>query len=90
MFVDGRGQLFSAREMAVLEMLMRNSGRVVAESLLENHLDRTSGDIGSNAVEVCVHRVHKRLAESGADVDIHTVRGVGYVMVEEKLWLSLG
>ena len=82
--VDGLGQLFSAREMAVLEILMRSSGRVVAESLLENHLYRTSGDIGSNAVEVCVHRVRKLLAESGADVHIHTVRGVGYVMVEEK------
>ena len=38
----------------------------------------------SNAVEVYVHRLRKMLADAGATVKIHTVRGVGYLMAEEK------
>ena len=38
----------------------------------------------ANAVEVYVHRLRKMLADSGATVKIHTVRGVGYLMAEEK------
>jgi two-component system response regulator TctD len=38
------------------------------------------GDLGSNAVEVYVHRLRKRLEEAGAGVRIETVRGVGYLL----------
>jgi DNA-binding response OmpR family regulator len=41
-----------------------------------------SGDVGSNAVEVYVHRLRKLLAEAGADVEIHTIRGVGYLIAK--------
>ena len=43
-----------------------------------------SGDVGSNAGEVYVHRLRKMLGDAGASVKIHTVRGVGYLMAEEK------
>jgi len=35
-------------------------------------------------VEVYVHRLRKHLAEVGARVQIHTLRGVGYLIAEEK------
>jgi DNA-binding response OmpR family regulator len=38
----------------------------------------------SNAIEVYVHRLRKQLAELGAKVQIHTVRGVGYLLSEER------
>lgn len=82
-FVAGQARLFSAREVAVLEILMRRSRRVVPESLVENHLFGLSTDVGSNAVEVYVHRLRKLLAEAGANVQIRTVRGVGYLLVDE-------
>jgi DNA-binding response OmpR family regulator len=83
-FVDGKPILLSAREIAVLEHLLRRSGRIVAKTLLEGSLYGLSQEVGSNAVEVYVHRVRKHLAEVGASVQIHTMRGIGYLIAEEK------
>lgn len=83
-FVDGASRTFPARETAVLEILMRRGGNVAPKRLFEDHLFGLSGDVGSNAVEVYVHRLRKMLADSGATVKIHTVRGVGYLMAEDK------
>jgi len=79
-FVDDVPQLFSAREVAVLAILMRRSGRVMSKKLVVDHLFGLSMDVGSNAVEVYVHRLRKQLAEAGANVQIHTIRGVGYLI----------
>jgi DNA-binding response OmpR family regulator len=81
-FVDERPIAFSAREIAVLEHLMRRSGRVVAKTLLESSLYGPSQEVGSNALEVHVHRLRRHLAETGASVEVHTVRGVGYMIGE--------
>jgi len=81
-FVDDRPIAFSAREIAVLEHLLRRSGRVVAKSLLENSLYGPAQEVGSNAVEVHVHRLRRHLVETGASVQVHTVRGVGYMIGE--------
>ena len=40
--------------------------------------------VASNAVEVYIHRLRKQLSERGAKVQIHTIRGVGYLISEEK------
>jgi DNA-binding response OmpR family regulator len=83
-FIDDKPQVFSARESAVLELLMRRQGRVVSKKLVEDHIFGLSGDVTSNAIEVYVHRLRKQLAELGAKVQIHTVRGVGYLLSEER------
>jgi DNA-binding response OmpR family regulator len=83
-FVAGVAHGFPARETAVLEILLRRSGNVAPKRLFEDHLFGLSGDIGSNAVEVYVHRLRKLLIDAGATVKIHTVRGVGYLLTEEK------
>ncbi|MBV8778026.1 MAG: response regulator transcription factor [Alphaproteobacteria bacterium] len=82
--VDERPITFSAREIAVLEHLMRRSGRVVAKSLLESSLYGPAQEVGSNAVEVHVHRLRRHLIEAGASVQVHTVRGVGYMIGEGR------
>ena len=82
--VDDRPIVFSPREIAVLEHLLRRSNRVVAKNLLESSLYGLSQEVGSNAVEVYVHRLRKHLAEIGASVQVHTVRGVGYMIAEER------
>ena len=83
-FVSGAPRGFPARETAVLEILLRRGGNVAPKRLFEDHLFGLSGDVGSNAVEVYVHRLRKMLSDAGATVKIHTVRGVGYLMAEEK------
>ncbi|MBS0221375.1 MAG: response regulator transcription factor [Proteobacteria bacterium] len=82
--VGGLAHAFPARETAVLEIFLRRGGNVAPKRLLEDHLFGLSGEVGSNAVEVYVHRLRKMLSDAGATVKIHTVRGVGYLMVEEK------
>ncbi|HEY2186331.1 MAG TPA: response regulator transcription factor [Xanthobacteraceae bacterium] len=83
-FIDDKPQTLSAREVAVLELLMRRKGRVVSKKLVEDHIFGAAGDVASNAVEVYVHRLRKQLLEHGAKLKIHTIRGVGYLMSEEK------
>jgi DNA-binding response OmpR family regulator len=83
-FVHDRPLFFSPREIAVLEHLLRHSGRVVAKTLLGENLYGLSQEVVSNAVEVYVHRLRKHLAEVGASVQIHTLRGIGYLIAEEK------
>jgi two-component system response regulator TctD len=70
----------SARETQLAELLLRRSGHVVPKRLAEDQLFGAGGDLGSNAVEVYVHRLRKRLEEAGAGVRIETVRGVGYLL----------
>jgi len=80
--INQSAQFMSPREVAVLEILLRRSGRVVAKKLVEDHLFGLSGDVASNAVEVYVHRLRKQLAEAAADVEIHTIRGIGYLIAK--------
>jgi len=82
--VDGRVRPFSSRETAVLEILLRRCGNVAPKRLFEDHLFGLTDEVGSNAVEVYIHRLRRMLADSGATVQVHTVRGVGYMLAEAK------
>lgn len=82
--IDDQPQMLSSRETAVLELLMRSKGRVVSKKQVEDHIFGHAGEVASNAVEVYVHRLRKQLAERGARVQVHTIRGVGYLIAEEK------
>jgi DNA-binding response OmpR family regulator len=83
-FVDGKPQVLSGRETAVLELLMRRKDRVVSKKLVEDEIFGLTGEVASNAVEVYIHRLRKQLSERGAKIAIHTIRGVGYLMSEAK------
>jgi DNA-binding response OmpR family regulator len=83
-FIDDVPRVFSSRETSVLEILLRRQGRVVPKKNVEDHIFGLSGDVASNAVEVYVSRLRKQLGEYGAKIMIHTIRGVGYLMAEEK------
>ncbi len=80
LFVNGEPQMLSARELALLEILMRRAGRVVSKRVVEDQIFGLSADIGSNAIEVYVHRLRKTLQDLGANAAIHTIRGVGYLI----------
>jgi DNA-binding response OmpR family regulator len=82
--IDDQPQVLSARETAVLELLMRGKGRVVSKKQVEDHIFGHSGEVASNAIEVYVHRLRKQLSDRGAKVQVHTIRGVGYLIAEEK------
>jgi len=72
------------RETAILEHLMRRVGRVVPKALLEGKLYGIDEELESNAIPVHVHHLRRKLMDNGATIEIHTVRGVGYLLVEGK------
>jgi len=78
--IGGTPSLLPRRELALLEALMRNENRVVTREILEGHLYGFADEIGSNALEVNVHRLRRKLEKAGAAVRIHTVRGIGYLL----------
>lgn len=82
--VAGMSCAFPGRETALLEEFLQRPKKVVQKSRFERLLFDDAGGVGSNAVEVYVHRLRKILEKAGATVEIHTVRGVGYFLAEKK------
>ncbi|MFZ3173684.1 MAG: response regulator [Thiobacillus sp.] len=74
--VLGQPVEISAREFVILEMLMRNVGKVISRVQLESALYGWGEGAESNVVEVHIHHLRRKL---GVDL-IRTVRGVGYLM----------
>lgn len=77
--VAGRPVQLSSREWAVLEPMLLRPGAVFSRRQLEEKLYGWKDDISSNAVEVYIHGLRRKL---GSDV-IRTVRGLGYVVPKE-------
>ena len=69
----------SAHEFAVLEALLQRPGVVLSRTQLEDRLYGWSDSIGSNAVEVYIHGLRRKLGSNS----IRTVRGVGYFVPKE-------
>jgi len=82
--VDGVAVSLPRRETAILEHLMRRMGRVVPKAVLEEKLYGLDDELESNAIPVHVHHLRRKLADGGASAEVHTVRGVGYLLTEIK------
>ena len=78
--VDGVDIGLSIRETTLLELLLRRQSHVVPREMLEEKLYSFDAQLGSNAMEVLVHRLRRKLAEAAATPCVHTVRGVGYLL----------
>jgi DNA-binding response OmpR family regulator len=77
---QGKVVNLSARELAVLEILMSSIGRVTSKSQIEEHIyDWDSGDIESNTIEVHISSLRRKLDKEF----IKTIRGVGYIINHE-------
>ena len=76
--VDDQTLDLSAREVSLLEILLTRSGRMVSKNQIVDHLCEWGEEVSSNAIEVYVHRLRKKIEPSG--VKIATVRGLGYCL----------
>jgi two-component system response regulator TctD len=72
---------FSPREAQVLGALIRRAPRMVAKRTLVDLLTQRNLELGDSAVEVYVSRVRRKLAGSG--LSIRTMRGFGYLLLNE-------
>jgi len=69
----------SAREFDLLHALLLNAGRVLSREQLEQHLYSWGQEVDSNAIEVHVHHLRRKLGNAL----IQTVRGVGYMLARD-------
>ena len=79
-----RGQTLdlSTRELALLETLLQRTGRMVSKDNLVDHLCQWGDEVSTNAIEVYVHRLRKKLEPAG--IRIVTVRGMGYCLEKPR------
>jgi DNA-binding response OmpR family regulator len=83
--VSGRIVTLRPREAALLELLLRRAGEPIHRDMLLSSLYSFGEEIGSNALDVHVHHLRRRLAEAGAHVSITTLRGHGYALQGQDL-----
>jgi two-component system, OmpR family, response regulator len=75
---DNASLNLSARELAVLEILMLKMGKVVNKDQMLEKLCNFDEEISDNALEVYLHRLRKKLEHT--DINIRTIRGLGYLL----------
>jgi DNA-binding response OmpR family regulator len=59
---------------------MRRVGRVVPRQVLEEKLYAMGEEPESNVIQVHIHRLRRKLLDAGAIAEIHTIRGIGYML----------
>lgn len=84
--LKGQGISLSRREFSLLQKLLENVGYVVSRDLLTQCLYGWEDEIDSNTLEVHVHNLRKKLANTHF---IRTVRGIGYMVVKENSCIQL-
>ena len=76
--VNEREVDLTAREVAVLELLLQRPGRVVSKRAMVEHLYSWEREANPSVVEVFISRLRRKLDEAGAGVGIRVLRGLGY------------
>lgn len=76
--INGESVDFSARELELLEVLLLRVGRLVSKEHLIDHLCAWGESVSTNAIEVYIHRLRKKLEL--ANIRIATMRGLGYCL----------
>jgi two-component system copper resistance phosphate regulon response regulator CusR len=81
---SGRRIDLTAKEFALLEMLLRRQGEVLPKSLIASQVWDMNFDSDTNVIEVAIRRLRLKIDDEFPNKLIHTVRGMGYVL-EERL-----
>ncbi len=76
--INGETLDLTTRELSVLEALMTRIGWVISKDQLLERLYSYSEEASSNAIEVYIHRLRKKIEPAG--VTIRTIRGLGYII----------
>jgi two-component system, OmpR family, response regulator len=79
--VAGQVTEMPPRETALLEQLMRHSGRMVTKAAIDASLYTLRAEVTPNAIDAALSRLRRRLAGAAADVQIHTAHGIGYMLL---------
>jgi two-component system OmpR family response regulator len=72
------------KEMALLEYLMRNTGRVISKTMIMEHVWDYNFDPQTNVVESRICRLRDKIDRPFREKLIHTIRGIGYVLEKKE------
>ncbi|WP_404339700.1 response regulator transcription factor [Pseudoalteromonas mariniglutinosa] len=81
--VDGIRLVLTRREVRVLSSLIKRHGRVLLREILEQAVYGFNDEVQPNTLDSHVSRVRRKLIEAAAGVEIHAIRGVGYILRAE-------
>ena len=81
---DGKNIFLSAKEYELLQYLAVNNGIVLSREKIEDHIWNYDYEGGTNVVDVYIRYLRKKIDDGSDKKLIHTVRGMGYVLREEK------
>ncbi|MGN8277763.1 heavy metal response regulator transcription factor [Pseudomonas sp. SMN5] len=82
---SGRRIDLTAKEFALLELLLRRQGEVLPKSLIASQVWDMNFDSDTNVIEVAIRRLRIKIDDDFPAKLIHTVRGMGYVLEERSL-----
>ncbi|PAA06057.1 heavy metal response regulator transcription factor [Pseudomonas fragi] len=74
----------TAKEFALLELLLRRQGEVLPKSLIASQVWDMNFDSDTNVIEVAIRRLRLKIDDNHEQKLIHTVRGMGYVLEERS------
>ncbi len=83
LFRDGRLIELTRTEYAILELLMRNAGRVITRDLMIENVWGGESDVESNTIDSFVRFLRAKIESPGQPRCVRTVRGVGYMLSTE-------
>ena len=81
---DGQRIDLTAKEFALLELLLRRQGEVLPKSLIASQVWDMNFDSDTNVIEVAIRRLRLKIDDNHEHKLIHTVRGMGYVLEERS------
>ena len=73
-------RLLRRRQALILEALLMRRDRVITRAALIEEIYGFDDEIESNTLEAQVSRLRKKLAELGGNVEIRSMRGIGYIL----------
>ncbi len=83
-FIRGQPFFVSKRELLLLESLLRRAGRAVKHGTLISEIYGLNDSVQIDALKMSVSRLRQRLKDCGAGVEIHTLRGIGYLIERSR------
>ncbi|PWV98687.1 DNA-binding response OmpR family regulator [Paenibacillus cellulosilyticus] len=81
-YANGEGLKLTAKEFELMEFLLLNREQILTKEQLLDRVWGIDSDASLGVVDVYVHYLRRKLAPSGCDGYIHTIRGVGYMLKE--------
>ncbi|MDK2596642.1 response regulator transcription factor [Pseudoalteromonas obscura] len=78
--VDNNNVNMGKTEVAILEYMIRHASLTVSKNAIYDAIYALGFEVTDNAIQVAMHRIRKKLEQAGANADIKTIRGIGYIL----------